>query len=157
MNSLISIRQKTAQAWPVKSLFISLAAAVFLIAACAPAPAELKTADEKKPSAPGPELVGRVATVPADKRFVLIQSYGPWKVETGSVLTTRGPDERAANLRATGETLGEFAAADLQSGSIQVGDAVYRQPVIKPSETATTAEAPPNQGTASPGNLQKNN
>ncbi len=88
---------------------------------------------------------------------MLIQSYGPWKVETGSILTTRGPDERAANLRTTGETLGEFAAADLQSGSIQVGDAVYFQPVTKPSETAPAAEAVPIQGATASENLSKIN
>ena len=80
----------------------------------------------------GPKLVGRIASVPADKRFVLIQSYGPWEIETGRILTTRGPDERTANLRTTGEKLGEFAAADLQSGTVEVGDAVYSQHVPKP-------------------------
>ena len=102
------------------------------IAACAPSTKE-KT-DEEKPTPPveGPKLVGRIASVPADKRFVLIQSYGAWEIETGRVLTTRGPDERTANLRTTGEKLGEFAAADLQSGTVEVGDAVYSLHVPKP-------------------------
>jgi hypothetical protein len=81
-----------------------------------------------------PKLVGRIASIPADKCFVLIQSYGKWNVETGAILTTRGTDNQSANLRVTGESLGQFAAADLQSGTLEVGDAVYSRHVPKPSE-----------------------
>jgi hypothetical protein len=121
-----------------------------------------KSDDEKpKPVAEGPKLVGRIASVPADKRFVLIQSYGKWEVESGRILTTRGLDDRTANLRTTGETLGEFAAADLQSGTVEVGDAVYSQHVPKPVETPTGSETvqPPAELPANPpaGNVQKNN
>jgi hypothetical protein len=106
-----------------------------------------KSDDEKpKPVAQGPKLVGRIASVPADKRFVLIQSYGKWEVESGRILTTRGLDERTANLRTTGETLGEFAAADLQSGNVEVGDAVYSQHVPKPVEAPTSPETQQLQG-----------
>ena len=94
-----------------------------------------------KPSE-GPQLIGRIASIPTDKRFVLIQRYNPWTVESGKILTTRGPEDRTANLLATGETLGEFAAADLQSGRVEVGDAVYSQHVVKPAEPPATAEAP---------------
>ena len=58
---------------------------------------------ENPPKAEDPELVGRIASIPADKRFVLIQSYGSWNIEAGTILTTRGPDERTANLLVTGE------------------------------------------------------
>jgi hypothetical protein len=121
-----------------------------------------KPDDEKpKPVAEGPKLVGRIASVPADKRFVLIQSYGKWQVESGQILTTRGLEDRTANLRATGETLGEFAAADLQSGTVAVGDAVYSQHVPKPVETPASPEPqqPPAELPANPlpGNVQKNN
>lgn len=81
----------------------------------------------------GPQLVGRIASLPSDKRFVLIQSYGKWLVETGQILTTRGPEDRTANLLVTGESLGDFAAADVQSGQVEVGDGVYSQHVVKPS------------------------
>ena len=81
----------------------------------------------------GPQLVGRIASLPSDKRFVLIQSYGKWLVETGRVLTTRGPGDRTANLLVTGESLGDFAAADVQSGQVEVGDGVYSQHIVKPS------------------------
>ncbi|MEI6674265.1 MAG: hypothetical protein WCO57_03710 [Verrucomicrobiota bacterium] len=101
---------------------------------------------KKKPASkdpvPQPKLVGRIASTPADRRFVLIQSYGKWTVETGSVLVARGPDERTANLLATGEVLGQFAAADLQSGTLEVGDAVFLLPPAT-HNTPKTAEKPP--------------
>lgn len=109
------------------------------IPACALLKKEKADQEKPKPAAEGPKLVGRIASVPADKRFVLIQSYGKWEVESGRILTTRGLDDRTANLRTTGETLGEFAAADLQSGTVEVGDAVYFQHVPKP----VTPPAPP--------------
>jgi hypothetical protein len=114
-------------------------------------PEPAKTVEE------GPKLVGRVAAIPADRRFVLIQSYGKWTIESGRILTTRGPDDRAANLRTTGETLGEFAAADLQSGTVEVGDAVYSQHIAKPAEMLTTPELPQPENQALLENVQKNN
>ena len=125
------------------------------IASCAPTKTEKP--EPTKPVEEGPKLVGRVASIPADRRFVLIQSYGKWNIESGRILTTRGPDDRTANLRTTGETLGEFAAADLQSGSVEVGDAVYSQHLAKPAEVLTTPEPPQPQNEALPGNVQKNN
>jgi hypothetical protein len=114
-------------------------------------PEPAKTVEE------GPKLVGRVASIPADRRFVLIQSYGKWTIESGRILTTCGPDDRAANLRTTGETLGEFAAADLQSGTVEVGDAVYSQHIAKPAEMLTTPELPQPENQALLENVQKNN
>jgi hypothetical protein len=96
---------------------------------------------EEKPPSEGPSLVGRIASVPADKRFVLIQSYGNSKIEVGTILTTRGTDHRTANLLATGESLGQFAAADLQSGSVEIGDAVYSRHVPKPPNATDEARA----------------
>ena len=101
----------------------------------------------------GPKLVGRIASIPADKRFVLIQSYGKWTIESGQILTTRGPNERSANLRTTGETLGEFTAADLQSGAVEVGDAVYFQHL----SNSSNPEVPQNQSIAPSENVQKYN
>ncbi len=131
------------------------------IPACGFLKKEKPDGEKPKPVVAGPQLVGRIASVPADKRFVLIQSYGKWAIESGRILTTRGLEERTANLRTTGETLGEFAAADLQSGTVAVGDAVYSQHVPKPVEAPTTpetqrlpAELPVDP---LPENVQKNN
>jgi hypothetical protein len=127
--------------------------------------AAFKTEKPEKPKdktvSEAPKLIGRIASVPADKRFVLIQSYDKWNIESGAILTTRGPDERTANLRATGEILGQFAAADLQSGLVEVGDAVYSQHVPKPAEpsdnSVTIPELPENEQKQPPENVQKNN
>ncbi len=118
---------------------------------------EAKKEDIPKEKTEAPKLVGRIASIPRDKRFVLIQSYGKWTVDTGSILTTRGPDDRSANLLATGESLGEFAAADLQSGLVEVGDAVYSRHVPKPVTLLVAPEAPETQQTAPFENVQKNN
>jgi hypothetical protein len=98
---------------------------------------------EEKPKAEPPRLVGRIASIPPDKRFVLIQSFGKWTAEPGTILTTRGADQRSANLLVTGEALGQFAAADLQSGQVELGDAVYSQHTPKPPTPTDPAAEPP--------------
>jgi len=101
-----------------------------------------KKTEEKKPET---KLVGRIASVSADKTFVLIQSYGAWEVEAGGILTTRGSDDRLANLRCTGEKLGQFAAADIQAGDPRSGDAVFHtpNPPAKPEPSPTPPEPKP--------------
>jgi hypothetical protein len=138
-----------------------VALALLASPACSIFKSEKPDEPEKKPAPEAPRLVGRIASVPADKRFVLIQSYGTWNAETGTILTTRGPDERTANLLVTGESLGHFAAADLQSGAVEVGDAVYSRHLPKSPETqekpAVPTEVPENQPRAEVENVQKNN
>ncbi len=133
----------------MKSLFWLPALTAFALAACAALKPEKPEEPNEKPKTNAPTLVGRIASIPADKRFVLIQSYGSWNIETGSILTTRGSEERTANLLVTGESLGQFAAADLQSGLVEVGDAVYSRHVPRPSErskpTPKSAGLPQNQ------------
>ncbi len=142
----------------MKSSLTLLLAASICVCSCATTKSDKpKEEEEKKPVVEGPKLVGRIASIPADKRFVLIQSYGKWEVESGRILTTRGPDERTANLRTTGESLGEFAAADLQSGTVEVGDAVYSQHIVKPAPLLTSPEVPQSQSELPAENVQKNN
>ena len=112
------------------------------LAACANKPEETPT--EKTDAESKPRLVGRVASIPADRTFVLIQSYGTWTVETGSILTTQGPEGRAANLLATGEKLGQYAAADIRTGTLEIGDGVYtiaKAPAMKETETETAEKS----------------
>lgn len=99
-----------------------------------------------------PVLVGRISSIPPDRRFVLIESYGKWDVPTESVLTTRGTEGRTANLRVTGEAIGPFAAADIQAGDVLVGDAVYTlpKPKIPAATTPPTEEAPATQDIPTP-------
>jgi len=141
----------------MKPSFILLLAASCCLGSCAATKKEKPRNTETTVVNEGPKLVGRIATVPADNRFVLIQSYGRWEVESGQILTTRGPDDRTANLRTTGEKLGEVSAADLQSGTVQVGDAVYSQHKVNPPVLPTTPEVPQTQSEIKSENVQKNN
>lgn len=101
-----------------------------------------KQADGREGGPPRAVLVGRVASVPADRQFVLIQSYGTWSVAPGEPVFSAGPDGRTANLLPTGERLGQFLAADLRSGNVVVGDAVYFRPKKQATPAATGAQAP---------------
>ena len=144
-------------------LLLSLTAVT--LAGCATSKPGKPDKTAEKPATEAPKLVGRIASIPPDKRFVLIQSYEKWNIEAGTILTTRGTEDRSANLLATGESLGQFAAADLQSGSVEIGDAVYSRHVPKPPQTAPTPapnpelplELPENQPKPDSENVQKNN
>lgn len=97
--------------------------------------------DEEAPPAKSetrPSLVGRVASVPAEGDFVLIEAYGPWRVPEGGLLSSAGSEGRTANLVVTGEKLGRHAAADLRSGVAKVGDSVYYRPIKEASEAPET-------------------
>lgn len=112
--------------------------ALLLLVSCSWLGIKNKKPPENAEANLAPKLVGRIASIPADKQFALIQSYEKWSIETGSILTTRGNEERTANLRVTGESMGQFAAADIQSGAVEIGDAVYSRHTPKPLETPTT-------------------
>lgn len=111
-----------------------------ICAACWP-----KKEPETKPTE-APRLVGKIASIPPEKRFVLIHSLGNWDISAGTILTTRGGDGRSANLLVTGESLGNFAAADIQSGEVELGDSVYSRHVPKPSPEPTGGDSPTEPG-----------
>lgn len=142
------MRAFSLHAEPMKRRTVWLAmAVVFTLPSCGLFHSK-KTESTKKPEEKKPEtaLVGRIASVSADKTFVLIQSYGAWEVDAGGILTTRGPDARVANLRCTGEKLGQFVAADIQAGDPRPGDGVFHTPNPPPkpeSPSASPAGAPP--------------
>jgi hypothetical protein len=111
----------------------------FIITSCADKPVEAPTPPPKKEET---RLVGRIASIHKGPNFALIQSYGNWSIQTGVILATIGPEGRAANLKVTGEKIGQFAAADIQSGTLEIGDSVYTtlsfqaiDPVEVPEET----------------------
>jgi len=125
-----------------RMIWLALAATGIALSSCSWFKKKPEAAPPKEKTAPQNRLIGRIASVSTDKTFVLIQSYGPWDIETGGILTTRGPDERVSNLRCTGEKLGQFAAADIQAGNPQPGDAVFHTAASPPSGPAETATKP---------------
>lgn len=97
-----------------------LVSAACILSAC--------TGNEQKPKPVFPSqskrLAGRIDRVVEESRFVLIRTYGKWSVIEGETVQSVG-EGRSANLLPTGEELGEHVAADIRSGSVKVGDAVY--------------------------------
>ncbi|MES2982535.1 MAG: hypothetical protein V4727_09500 [Verrucomicrobiota bacterium] len=105
------------------SVFITaILACVLFVASCADKPTATPPTKPKKEEV---RLVGRIASIHKNHNFVLIQSYGTWNIQSGTILATIGPDGRAANLKVTGEKTGQYAAADIQSGALETGDSVY--------------------------------
>jgi len=98
---------------------------------------------EKDDGRPRSVLVGRIASIATHGGFVLIQSYGNWSVAQGTALWS-GDEEHLAALQVTGEKLGQFAAADIRSGTPTVGDAVYQRktPDHKPVDPVPTTGKP---------------
>jgi len=109
---------------------------IFTTTSCSFFKKKEETEEAKPVPPPMKKLVGRIASIPPGQKFVLIQSYGKWEGKAGEILTTQGQDKRAANLLATGEALGQYAAADVQSGQVEVGDAVFSQPPAPPEPVA---------------------
>lgn len=124
-------------------LFLALAGCPLATSSCSLFKPKKQDPPETTAPTNAPKLVGRIASIPADKRFVLIESFGKWNIRKDTILTTRGQDNRSANLLVTGESLGQFAAADLQSGSLEIGDAVYSRHTPSPTQEPDTSPNPP--------------
>ncbi|MEY3394128.1 MAG: hypothetical protein RL346_364 [Verrucomicrobiota bacterium] len=97
------------------------------------------------------KLIGRIASVHSRGNFALIQSYGPWNIESGTILASVGEKGRTANLRVTGEKTGQFAAADIQSGSLEVGDAVFSTLSVSKPETFEPVAIPDDSSSGTSG------
>lgn len=103
-----------------------------------------------------PQLVARVQSRPGGKDFVLLEAYGKWSYPEGTLLYSYGENGRTAALETSGEKLGQFVAADVKSGSVEIGDGVYfrpvapvvkaidsaPEPVVKPSPTVAPVPSP---------------
>jgi hypothetical protein len=115
------------------SQYLNILISLLFLSSCADKADETPPPTEKKDQA---RLVGRIASIHKNPDFALIQSYGVWNVPTGAILATIGLEDRAANLKVTGEKTGQFAAADIQSGTLEIGDSVY---------TTLSYQAPPEE------------
>ncbi len=104
-----------------------------------------ETAPEKTKKPPVRDhLVGIVTSVNND--YVLIQKYGAWKVPEEDILFSKGPEGQTANLKFSGEQLGQFIAADIRSGNVKLKDGVYwRQILSTKGTTGLTKPEEPNK------------
>lgn len=75
---------------------------------------------------PASLYVGQIASIHPQEGFVLIRRLPSIEIASGTILISTGPTGQVANLRVTGESLGQMIAADIQSGSPQIGDSVSR-------------------------------
>lgn len=82
-------------------------------------------------------LAGRVQRVNLASGFVLIRRYGGWHVGDDEIVESRG-EGRTANLLPSGERLGEHIAADVRSGEVEVGDAVYIRKLLISNEAESS-------------------
>lgn len=112
--------------------------------------AEKQKSEEPKPKAEAEtmRLVARIQSRPGEKDFVLLEVYGKWTLAEGAHLYSYGADGRSASLELTGEKLGQFVAADIKSGQVDIGDAVYHR--SKPPAPKTEATETPTPATATP-------
>ena len=118
----------------VKILIHSLLAMTLL-----PGCSSFKKSPEPAETALDTRLAGRVHRVDHVARFVLIRRYGGWHVGDGQMVETRG-EGRTANLLPTGERLGEHVAADIRSGDVEEGDAVYIRRILIAEKPGISSE-----------------
>jgi hypothetical protein len=105
--------------------FLTVLMSVCYLNSCASNPVEEEVVDEPQRD----RMVARVASVNTTANYVLIQRFGRLVIPEDSILYTLGSsgsdDHSAASIKVTGERLGQFLAADIISGKLEVGDAVY--------------------------------
>ncbi len=106
------------------SIYCLTTAGAFILAACAPA------SHPKQPIPAGPtkpRLVGEVAVVDEEKRFVLIDLESNLYVPApGTALRATNRSDKTAHLKASPEQKRPFIAADIIDGDPIVGDQVFR-------------------------------
>lgn len=95
-------------------------------------------------------LAGRIEQVNKEGNYVLIRRYGAWRFDATLQNAESRGGARTANLLPTGEKLGEHIAADIRSGEVAVGDAVYIRRIQasqkpKPSTETEKPSLPDNQ------------
>ncbi len=99
---------------------------IFFLSSCAGSkPVEVEKVEPQRD-----RMVARVASVNIAANYVLIQRLGRLVVPEDSILYTLGTNTAEGNnspasIKVTGERLGQFLAADIMSGKLVVGDAVY--------------------------------
>lgn len=87
--------------------------------------AEIVEKRKPKPALKREQVVGRVASVDSDARFVLVELFVHRdKASEGALLKAYGDGGRTSRLKFSGETMGSFAVADILTGRVEKGDGV---------------------------------
>ena len=124
------------------SLFLLTAATLITVTSCQQLNPPKKAEETEKPKAKvRDQLVGIITSV--NKDFVLIQKYGAWNVPEGDIVFSRGENGQTANLAFSGETLGQFIAADIRSGTATLKDGVYWRQVLDQEAATISPNTPP--------------
>ena len=106
-------------------LTIAVAAAILLLPCTGCAPGARPTAATTAPSAP--TVIGEVAVVDEEKKFVLIDLDSNLYVPSaGTTLRATNASGQTAHLKASPEQKRPFIAADIVDGDPAVGDQVVR-------------------------------
>jgi len=108
---------------------------LLLVSSCGSSPKPEEKVEKKAPNA---QIVGRVSSISRNKDFVLIQQLGPGSLSANHLLHSMGPGGRSASLSLSGERVRDFYAADLVSGTVELGD-----PVLGRSFPSTETEEQP--------------
>ena len=80
--------------------------------------------------------VGIIDRVDTEESYVFIRRYRAIRLRDGEIMESKGSDGRVANLIPTGEKLGERIAADIKSGEVIKGDAVYIRKITSPESAS---------------------
>jgi len=124
----------------MKIIFMTTVLSVLLLSSCS----FFKKSEPVKNTKVRVSPVGRVDKVNQKAGYVFIRKYGSWKLDDSEILETRGGGNgvgRSANLLATGEKIGERVAADIRSGDVKVGDAVFIRKISAAEELKVTLDS----------------
>jgi hypothetical protein len=118
--------------WPVKTVLLPLLLITLLLPACA-----TRRAAEPKEASPAPGAstpaptvtpaaghTGRIASVKANLRFVVVDFSLSTVPADGTTLGVFRAGQKVGEIRVTGPTIGSNTAADLVAGEAQTGDEV---------------------------------
>lgn len=107
----------------VRWLFFSMASVIFT--SCQNTAKPTETEEKKEPPRYLESLVGKVTSYEADTKIIIIQTLGSFKNKADDVVFSRGKEGRTGNLHLTGQGNQFFRAAELRSGDVEVGDAIF--------------------------------
>ena len=108
-------------------LLFAIGLGLFSLNSCSP------TAPIEPEEPTQPRYIGQISSIHPEQGFVLIRRAPGVTVPSGTILISRGPGDRVANLRTSGESLGQMSAADIQSGTPEIGDSVH-EPLIEKAD-----------------------